>query len=380
MKKILALLVSFTLLGASLGAQSLHVPGAAATPSFGRQGDLAYKNADGLYVYDGSTWNKVSTTAGITASGTLTANRLVLGNGSASVTVLGSLGTTTTLLHGNAAGAPSFGAVDLANDVTGNLPVSRLNGGTGASSTKFWRGDATWSAVSLASDVTGNLPVSNLNSGTSASSTTFWRGDGTWASPSGSGASGAYVLLESHTASSSSNLAFTSRNASGQSGATFQSDYDDYEIRFTGVAPASNAVDFKMQVSYDGGSTYRSTSGDYFYATVTASNSPATYTATNDGTFGSTSWHIAETVHDGTTSFTSTPGVEGTMRLTRMAAAVQHRFVSDVVWSVNTPSGRFANRRTFGWMTGTTAINAVKFYFSSGNIASGEIRVYGIAK
>lgn len=193
-------------------------------------------------------------------------------------------------------------------------------------------------------------------------------------------ASGAYVLLERHTASSSSNLAFTSRNASGQSGATFQSDYDDYEIRFTGVAPASNAVDFKMQVSYDGGSTYRSTSGDYFYATVTASNSPATYTATNDGTFGSTSWHIAEAVHDGTTSFTSTPGVEGTMRLTRMAAAVQHRFVSDVVWSVNTPSGRFANRRTFGWMTGTTAINAVKFYFSSGNIASGEIRVYGIAK
>jgi hypothetical protein len=80
-------------------------------------------------------------------SGSLVSNQLVLGNGSGDVKTIGSLGTSVQVLHGNAGGAPTWGAVSLANDVTGNLGVSHLNSGSGASSSTFWRGDGTWVAV-----------------------------------------------------------------------------------------------------------------------------------------------------------------------------------------------------------------------------------------
>lgn len=65
----------------------------------------------------------------VSTGGTLTSNALIIGGGTQTVSALGSLGTTTTLLHGNAAGAPTFGAVNLAADVTGILGAS--NGGAG---------------------------------------------------------------------------------------------------------------------------------------------------------------------------------------------------------------------------------------------------------
>ena len=101
---------------------------------------VAHVASGTLAVANGGTGLASGTSGGIlgytaagtlSASGVLTQHALVVGGGAgATPAALGSLGASTTVLHGNAAGNPAFSAVDLTADVTNALPVA--NGGTGA--------------------------------------------------------------------------------------------------------------------------------------------------------------------------------------------------------------------------------------------------------
>lgn len=90
----------------------------------------------------------------IGSSAQLVGNRIVLGGGGGGApATLGSPGSTSTVLHGDATGPPTFSAVALASDVSGILPEA--NGGTNQSS--YALGDILYSSATNAlSKLSGN--------------------------------------------------------------------------------------------------------------------------------------------------------------------------------------------------------------------------------
>jgi hypothetical protein len=259
----------------------------------------------------------------VTNTGTLTSGKTIIGNGGVDVTV---------------------------SSLTANLVASSsgtLAGALAAANSKLVGSGASGSGSAY----------SELTLGTNLSMS------GTTLNAAG-GSSGALTLLEQHTASSSATLDFTT---------FYSSTYDSYLFQFLNIVPATDGADFYMKVSTDGGSTWSASTYKYSY----------TYESIGGGTTGqiNSGGAIAQWILAGAISSTAaSAGICGELHLYNPGGSSANKVIDfNVVIAHSGGVGTFQYDGAGTWET-TTAVNAVQFLFSSGNLASGTVRAYGLSK
>ena len=119
-------------------------------------------------------------------------------------TVNGITLTGTVTSSGNLTLGGTLSNVDLATQVTGNLPVTNLNSGTGASASTYWRGDGTWASVSV-SPAGSNTQVQYNNSGAFGASSSYTFDGTTVSAPIQKASNG--IVVNTATVSSSYTIA-----------------------------------------------------------------------------------------------------------------------------------------------------------------------------
>ncbi|MHB1794609.1 MAG: hypothetical protein ACYCPO_06545 [Acidobacteriaceae bacterium] len=186
-------------------------------------------------------------------------------------------------------------------------------------------------------------------------------------SAAGGGSAGALVLLEQHTASNSAELDFT---------ASFSATYDDYQIEILGLIPATNGGAALLQFSTNGGSSY-DTSGVYDWG---HNNCTLGGSSGQNGQTGVAGVFIfADSVGTGLLS-TATPGMACSLKIYDPLNAANYKYVAGsgiAQYSGNSLRYIFT---VAGAYRNLAAANAFRIIMSSGNIAAGTVRCYGVAK
>ena len=187
-----------------------------------------------------------------------------------------------------------------------------------------------------------------------------------------SGFGGSMVFIKKLTASSSANLSFVD----GASSVVLDSTYKEYLFTFKNIHPQNNATRLKFNVSIDAGSNYNVAKTSTMFNAYHNEGDSGAALAYETGT---DSAQATGTEHLGNdTSNANDSCMGGYLHLFNPASTtfVKH-FISRAATLAN---GEYAvDTYKAGYCNTTSAIDAIQFSMSSGNIDAGDICLYGIS-
>jgi hypothetical protein len=151
--------------------------------------------------------------------------------------------------------------------------------------------------------------------------------------------------------------------------------YDEYEIHILRCIPDTDTTNLLFRTSSDNGSTYDSGASDYRAGTTTGNTQAGTMSFHQN--LGTTSILLAGgTPNIGASANES--GVTMTVRIVSPAAASYTEI--EYSGSYVNVDGYYANVIGGGARNQAAAVNAVRLFFNSGNIASGIFTLYGVRR